>query len=114
MKQMSRSLVVVVFAFPFLVGCTGQQGSSTPDLGGPSGTITWSASAQKEKPQRGIDQASIWDFLRGGGQARTVATVNNRPLPAAQLLSLQAVAVGDAVSFARQSVRLVHYARGRL
>jgi hypothetical protein len=57
---MTRSLVVVVFAFLFLVGCTGQQGSSTPDLGGPSGTITWFASAQKEKPQRGIDQASIY------------------------------------------------------
>jgi hypothetical protein len=77
MKQMTRSLVVFVFAFPFLVGCIGTQGSSTPDLGGPSGTITWFASAQTEKPLRGIDQASIYyegtafvvwsDFDGGGG-----------------------------------------------
>src|SRR5262245_20951457 len=77
MKQMTTSLVVFVVAFLFLVGCTGQQGSSTLDLGGPSGTITWSASAQKEKPQQGIDQPSIYyegttlvvwsDFDGGGG-----------------------------------------------
>ena len=60
MKQITKSLVAFVFAFLFLVGCTGQPGSSTLDLGGPSGTITWLAPAQNEKPQRGIDQASIY------------------------------------------------------
>jgi hypothetical protein len=54
------------------------------------------------------------DFLRGGGQVRTVATVNSRPCPAAQLTSLQAVAAGDTRSLAWQSVRAVHHARGRL
>jgi hypothetical protein len=85
MKQMTRSLVVFVFAFLFLVGCTGQQGSSTPGLGGPSGTITWSAPAQKEKPQRGIDQASIyyegtsfvvWSDFDGGGGGSSSANVH--------------------------------------
>src|SRR5262249_24575452 len=60
LKRLSRSLVGFMLAFLCLVGCTGQQGSSPPDLGGPSGTITWSSFSQNEKPQRGIDQASIY------------------------------------------------------
>src|SRR5262249_42222152 len=67
-------------------------------------------------PDRGRRKAygQNTDFLRGGGQVRTVATVNSRPCPAAQLISLQAVAAGDTRSLARQSVRAVHHARGRL
>jgi hypothetical protein len=57
---MVRSEVAIICACLLLAGCTGQQGSSTPDLGGPSGTITWLAAIQKEKPLPGIDQASIY------------------------------------------------------
>jgi hypothetical protein len=59
-KHMARSIVTITCTCLLLAGCTRQPGSSVPDLGGPSGAITWSASAQKEKPLPGIDEASIY------------------------------------------------------
>jgi len=74
---MVRRIVATACAFLVLSGCTRPQSSSPPDLGGPSGTITWIASVHEDKPLLGIDQASIYhegtalvvwsDFDGGGG-----------------------------------------------
>lgn len=56
---MLKSTLAIISTFLLLAGCGRQQGSPAPDLGGPSGILTWSASGQKEKPIPGIDYASV-------------------------------------------------------
>jgi hypothetical protein len=73
---MIRIITAIIVSGLLLAGCNRQQRPSSPDLGGPSGTITWSASGDKAKPLPGIDQASIgyagtafvvWSAFDGGG-----------------------------------------------
>jgi hypothetical protein len=73
---MLRIITAIIVAGLFLAGCKPHQSSSMPDLGGPSGTVTWSASGDNGKTLPGIDQASIcyvgtafvvWSAFDGGG-----------------------------------------------
>jgi hypothetical protein len=60
LNPMIKVIMTIFVASLTLAGCARQQSSSLPDLGGPSGIITWSASIDMEKPIPGIDQASIY------------------------------------------------------
>jgi hypothetical protein len=82
---MIRIISTILFLGLFLAGCQPQQSSSQPVLSGPSGTITWSASADTEKPLAGIDQASIcyvgrafviWSAFDGGGGSNWSSNVH--------------------------------------
>jgi hypothetical protein len=57
---MIRIFMAITAGALALAGCNRQQASSIPDLGGPGGTITWSASGESQKPVTGIDEASVF------------------------------------------------------
>jgi hypothetical protein len=68
---------------------------------------------QAERYSRGVTNSALG--LSQGRRAGADSCHCEQPaMPAAQLTSLQAVAAGDTRSLARQSVRAVHHARGRL
>src|SRR5215831_15577462 len=60
MKPLVKSLVATVWACMLVSGCGRTPGPASPDLGGPSGIITWSSSAGKGDPLPGIDQGSVY------------------------------------------------------
>jgi hypothetical protein len=85
MMEMIRIITAIVVASLLLAGCNRPQASTAPDLGGPSGTISWSATAETEKPLAGIDQASIcyagtafvvWSAFDGGGSSGQTSSVS--------------------------------------
>jgi hypothetical protein len=82
---MIRTFSAILISGLFLAGCKPQQSSSSPVLDGPSGSVTWSASANTEKPLPGIDQASIcyvgrafvvWSAFDGGGGSNWSSNVH--------------------------------------
>ena len=82
---MSRMFAAIIVSGLLSAGCKPQQSLSMPDLGGPSGTVTWSASAEAKQPVPGIDQASIcyagktfvvWSAFDGGGGSNWSANVH--------------------------------------
>jgi hypothetical protein len=85
MLAMSRMFAAIIVSGLLSAGCKPQQSLSMPDLGGPSGTVTWSASAEAKQPVPGIDQASIcyagktfvvWSAFDGGGGSNWSANVH--------------------------------------
>src|SRR5262249_61179810 len=60
MKSLVKSLVATSLGCMRVSGCGRTPGPASPDLGGPSGIITWSSSAGKGNPLPGIDQGSVY------------------------------------------------------
>jgi hypothetical protein len=84
MKPWGKSLVATAWACLLVSGCGRTPGPASPDLGGPSGIITWSASAGKGNPLPGIDQGSVyhlgtafvlWSDAPGGGGGSSSSSV---------------------------------------
>jgi len=80
MEAMFRIISAIVLSGLLLSGCN--QSPTGPALGGPSGTIGWSASAGTANPLPGIDQASVcyegpafvvWTAFGGGGSHSTTS-----------------------------------------
>jgi hypothetical protein len=76
MRSLLKSLVATAWACMLVSGCGRTPGPASPDLGGPSGIITWSSSAGKGNALPGIDQGSVyhlgtaivlWSDAPGGG-----------------------------------------------
>jgi hypothetical protein len=77
MTRLVHSLAPLIFLL--LSGCARPAVAPVTNVGGPSGIITWTASAAKEKAVRGVDEAAvfyegtsfvIWsDFSGGGGSS---------------------------------------------
>jgi hypothetical protein len=75
MNPLVKSLAVTVWACMLVSGCARNPVPATPDLGGPTGTITWSP-AGKDSTLPGIDQGNVyhlgkafvvWADAGGGG-----------------------------------------------
>jgi hypothetical protein len=84
MKPLVKSLVATARACMLVSGCARTPGPASPDLGGPSGVITWSSSAGKGNPLPGIDQGSVyhlgtafvlWSDAPGGGGGSSNSSV---------------------------------------
>jgi hypothetical protein len=76
MNSLAKSLVATACACTLVSSCGHTPPPASPDLDGPSGIITWSASAGEGKPLPGIDQGSVyhlgtavvlWSDAPGGG-----------------------------------------------
>ena len=84
MKPLGKSLVATAWACLLVSGCGRTPGPASPDVGGPSGIITWSSSAGKGNPLPGIDQGSVyhlgtafvlWSDAPGGGGGSSSSSV---------------------------------------
>jgi hypothetical protein len=84
MMQPARNIVPIVGICLSLVACNRPGSSSTPNLGGSSGSMTWATSDQNDKPVPGIDQASVffegtafvvWSDAVGGGSSGSSSTI---------------------------------------
>jgi hypothetical protein len=82
---MIRIITTVIVSGLLLSGCKPQQRASPPELGGSSGSVTWSASADAKKAVPGIDQASIcyvgravvvWSAFDRGGYSYSSSNVH--------------------------------------
>jgi hypothetical protein len=76
MRSLVKCLVATAWACMLVSGCGRTPVPASPDLGGPSGIITWSSSPGKGHPLPGIDQGSVyylgtaivlWSDAAGGG-----------------------------------------------
>ena len=76
MRSLVKSLVATAWACMLVSGCGRTPSPASPDIGDPSGIITWSSSAGKGNPLPGIDQGSVyhlgtafvlWSDAPGGG-----------------------------------------------
>ena len=84
MKSLVKSLVATAWACMLVSGCGRTPRPASPDLGGPSGIITWSSSAGEGNPLPGIDQGSVyhlgtaivlWSDASGGGGGSSTSSV---------------------------------------
>ena len=84
MTPLFKSLVAIAWVCLLASACNRAPVLGSPDLGGPNGLITWSASAGKDNPLPGIDQGSVynlgtafvlWSDASGGGSGSSSANV---------------------------------------
>jgi hypothetical protein len=75
MKLLLKSFATICVCI-LVAGCVRPAANSSPDLGGPNGTITWAPPDGKDNPLPGIDQGNIyhlgtafvvWCDTAGGG-----------------------------------------------
>ena len=65
MKQLMKCLVAAAWACMLVSACSRTPGpTGPPDLGGPTGTITWMPLAGKANPLPGIDQGTVYHLGR--------------------------------------------------
>src|SRR5262245_36619575 len=78
MKRVVRRFVPAAFALSLLIGCARPVPAPVPQIGGPSGVITW-LPTNTDNPVPGVDRATVvyegpaivvWsDFADGGGSS---------------------------------------------
>ena len=83
--KLVKSLVATAWACILVFGCSCTPGpTGPPDLGGPNGLITWTASAGKDNPLQGVDQGTVynlgtafvlWSDAPGGGSGGSSGNV---------------------------------------